>query len=117
MKDENTCEVLIVDRPKVDNARHELEKVDVERMTEFYKAFSDPTRLQIIMALTVEELCVCDLAAVAGVSISAVSHQLRYLRNLNVVQKRKTGRMVYYSLRDEHIRSILNIVKEHLDES
>ncbi|NOY38322.1 MAG: winged helix-turn-helix transcriptional regulator [Chlorobi bacterium] len=117
MKDDETCEVLVVDKAKVNHAREELEKVDIEKMAEFYKAFSDTTRLQIIMALTVEELCVCDLATVAGVSISAVSHQLRYLRNLSVVHKRKTGRKVYYSLRDEHISTILNTVKEHLDET
>ena len=86
-------------------------------MAGFFQAFSDPTRLRIILALEIEELCVCDIATVAGVTVSAVSHQLRYLRNMNVVKKRKQGKMVYYTLKDEHIKEVIRTVTEHIHET
>src|SRR3989304_1460455 len=76
------------------------------RLAQIFSALSDPTRLRIISALSEHELCVCDLSAVLGMSQSAVSHQLRLLRNLNLVKYRKEGRIVYYALDDEHIREL-----------
>ena len=73
-------------------------------MSRLFSALSDPTRLKILHALTVtEELCVCDLAALAELSVSAVSHQLRLLRDRDLVRARRDGRMVFYSVADDHI--------------
>ncbi len=77
-----------------------------EHMGRIFQALADPSRLRLISALTRGELCVCDLAAVRGMSQSAVSHQLRLLRNLQLVRSRKDGRVVYYALDDEHIRDL-----------
>jgi len=86
----------------------------IESLSRLFSAVSDPTRLRILHALTVtKELCVCDLAVVANLSVSAVSHQLRLLRDRNLVHARRDGRMVYYSLADDHVRAILAVGIEH----
>lgn len=77
---------------------------------------SDPTRLRILSALACEELCVCDVAALTGVSQSAVSHQLRILRQLDLVTFERRGRRAVYRLADDHVRSLLDIGKAHADE-
>jgi len=106
--------VNIIDKEKVDCVRLQLpDKDDIESFAVFFQAFSDPTRLMIIYALALKELCVCDLSALAGVSVSAISHQMRYLWNLKVVTRRKQGKMVYYSLKDQHIVELIKIVMEH----
>lgn len=76
---------------------------NLERLSEFFKAFADPTRLRIIHALSREEMCVCCLAECVGMSQSAVSHQLRYLRGINIVKCRRDGKSIIYSLTDAHI--------------
>ena len=83
---------------------------------ELFKALSDPTRLRIVQSLLIDELCVCDISAVIDISISAISHQLRLLRSMKIVKNRKEGKMVYYSLTDEHIRELINIADEHINE-
>ena len=111
------CEINIIHQEAVDRAKEKLSKeVAVEEMANFFKAVADPTRLKIILVLQFSELCVCDLAAIVGISISGLSHQLRYLRNLNIVKNRKTGKLVYYSLTDLHINQLLSIVNEHISE-
>ena len=77
------------------------------RAADIFSALSDPTRLRILRALDVGELCVCDLAAVAGVSQSAVSHQLRILRDRDLVSFRREGKRAVYRLADEHVRTLL----------
>ncbi len=81
-----------------------------------FRAMGDPTRVKILFSLLHEEMCVCDLAALLGMSQSAISHQLRVLRNLNLVRYRKEGRVVYYSLDDEHIRVLFEQGLEHVKE-
>jgi ArsR family transcriptional regulator len=76
----------------------------------------DPTRVRLIYALAQRELCVCDLAAVLGLSVSAVSHQLRLLRGLRLVKYRREGRLAYYSLDDEHVDTLLRQGLEHVDD-
>ena len=89
----------------------------VERVSRLFSALSDPTRLKILHALTVtEELCVCDLAALAELSVSAVSHQLRLLRDRDLVRARRDGRMVYYSLADDHVATLMGTGVEHANE-
>ena len=95
----------------------ELPSTDQTNLTaELFKALSDPTRLRIVQSLLIDELCVCDISAVIDISISAISHQLRLLRSMKIVKNRKEGKMVYYSLTDEHIRELINIADEHINE-
>lgn len=83
---------------------------------EFFKAFSDKTRLRILAALAVGELCVCDIADVLGMTQSAISHQLRFLKELRLVSNRKEGKTVYYTLNDDHIGTILTQGLTHVQE-
>jgi DNA-binding transcriptional ArsR family regulator len=81
----------------------------VEFLSRLFSSLSDPTRLKILHALLItKELCVCDLAAIADLSVSAVSHQLRLLRDRNLVKARRDGRMVYYSLVDQHVTDLMD---------
>lgn len=82
-------------------------------LAETFQALSDPSRVRLISALMNGEVCVYDLAALLGMSQSAVSHQLRLLRNLHLVKNRKSGRIVFYSLDDEHIRDLFQRGLEH----
>lgn len=84
------------------------------QLAQIFASLSDPTRIRLISALNVCELCVCDLATVLGMTQSAVSHQLRVLRNLNLVRYRKEGRVVYYTLEDEHVRQLFERGLEHI---
>lgn len=86
-------------------------------LAEIFGAMGDPTRLQILFALASTELCVCDLAALLGVSVSAVSHQLRLLRSLRLVKFRREGRLAYYSLEDTQVASLLELGLEHVGDS
>ncbi|MCG8600247.1 MAG: metalloregulator ArsR/SmtB family transcription factor [Verrucomicrobiales bacterium] len=94
-----------------------LEVDDSQRMAEFFGVLADPTRLQLISLLSGAESCVCDLAVNLSVSESAVSHQLRALRNARLVRYRKQGRQVFYRLHDHHIFDLYETVREHLAES
>ena len=86
-------------------------------LSETFKVLSDPTRLKIVMALAKEELCTFDIAEVLSVSESAVSHQLRLLKTLRLVKQRKQGKMVFYSLDDEHIEDLIRVASRHISES
>lgn len=78
------------------------------RLADMFKALADPTRARILYALSLEELCVCDLAALTGMSASAVSHQLRLLRAGRLVRYRREGKMAFYALDDDHVRHLLH---------
>lgn len=85
-------------------------------LSDFFKIVGDTTRLQILMALEHSELCVSDLAALLNMTISAVSHQLKSLREAKLVKLRKNGKIVYYSLDDDHIKKLLKVSFEHIME-
>ena len=85
-------------------------------LAETFRLLGDPTRVRILSALAASELCVCDLAALLGVTSSAVSHQLRLLRTARLVRYRKEVKMVYYALDDEHIRTLLAEGLRHVTE-
>lgn len=87
-----------------------------ESLSETFKALGDTTRIKIIYALAQEELCVYCIAKILNMSDSAISHQLRILRNMNLVKHRREGQMVYYSLDDNHIRHLLKDCLEHVEE-
>lgn len=105
----------MVDRERVAALRGHLPDADVlEDLAAVFGLLSDPRRLSLLTGLLEGgELCVCDLAAVAGMSESAASHALRLLRAHGVVRVRRDGRMAYYSLRDGHVRILLDVALEH----
>jgi len=114
---ENTCAVPARDELAIAAARAEASSAGrVRRTTQVFSALADPTRLRLLEALLGRELCVCDLAAVAEVSQSAVSHQLRLLRDRGLVTYRREGNRALYSLADDHVRDLIGIGFEHADE-
>ncbi|MCL5030837.1 MAG: metalloregulator ArsR/SmtB family transcription factor [Bacteroidetes bacterium] len=108
------CEVELIDEKKVKAVKKKLpQDTLINQLSETFKSLSDFTRLKILLSLAEEELCVCDIAALTGVSVSATSHQLRLLKNARLVNYIKEGKMVYYSLDDEHINKIVNEATKH----
>lgn len=104
------CHIFCFNKNKVNKIKKAILPIESLRMlSEVFKAISDVTRLKIILALKDEELCVCDISHILGVSLSAVSHQLRILRNLKLVKYRSQGKMVFYSLADRHT---IKLIKE-----
>lgn len=113
----DVCEVNCVHPEAVAEARGALPQAPlVETASAFLKLVADPTRLRLLSALKTRELCVCDLAAVVGISESAVSHQLRLLRAGRVVAFRKDGRIAYYRLLDHHVTALIDSALEHAGE-
>ena len=87
---------------------------EMEAAAELFKVFGDPTRLKLLAALLGQEMCVCDLSDLLGISQSAVSHQLRLLRTSRLVKNRREGKSVFYSLDDDHVATILAQGMEHI---
>lgn len=113
----DSCEVQFVDERKVRRARRAMKSAEaVAALSETFKLLGDPTRVRIAFALAREELCVCDLANLFGVSQSAVSHSLRALRQMKLVKFRKEGKIAYYTLDDEHIANLLDEGFRHVEE-
>ncbi len=111
------CEVTLVDEKRVrEAAARGADAAEIERLAETFQVLASPTRLRLIEALTGGEMCVCDLAAVTGVSQSAVSHHLRMMRALRLVRYRKESRMAYYRLDDDHIEDVFATGLEHVRE-
>ncbi len=111
------CEVTLVNEGRVREAvTTGADSAEIARLAETFQVLASPTRLRLIEALTGGEMCVCDLAAVAGVSQSAVSHHLRMMRALRLVRYRKESRMAYYRLDDRHIEDVFATGLEHVRE-
>lgn len=114
---DDVCDLVQIDLARVRKLRAELVTPEhVQGLAETFSALADPTRVRILDALSHGELCVCDLAAVLGLSQSAVSHQLRLLRGIRLVKPRREGRIVFYSLDDQHIISIFRQTLQHVEE-
>jgi DNA-binding transcriptional ArsR family regulator len=114
---EDGCQIRVVHLEKVEQARREaISDRDLERLSLTYRVLGDPNRLKIVMVLRNIEMCVCDLAAFTGLSESAVSHQLRRLKDLALVKSRRDGQIIYYSLDDEHVTGLLEVGLEHVRE-
>ena len=104
------CDVRTVDAGRVARGRELLLDDDVYfELAETFRALADSSRAKIVSSLLQQELCVCDLAAVVGMSESAVSQHLRILRNLRLVKTRREGKLVYYALDDAHVRELLDV--------
>jgi DNA-binding transcriptional ArsR family regulator len=113
----DSCDVVFVDEQRVATVRDAFKPEAVfVSMADIFKALSDPTRVKILYALSLAELCVCDIASLLGKTVSNVSHQLRVLRNLKLVKFRKAGKIAYYSLDDDHIHSLFREGLKHAEE-
>ncbi len=114
---EEKCGVRIVHLAKVEEAKAaSLSRYEIEKLSQLFKSLADPSRIRILSALERYEMCVCDLAALLGVTESAVSHQLRLLRTMGLVANRREGTVLYYRLLDNHVQTLLEIGLEHTRE-
>ncbi|MEE1013565.1 MAG: metalloregulator ArsR/SmtB family transcription factor [Clostridia bacterium] len=112
------CDFLCVHEDVIKNLAAKLpEEETLYDLAELFKVFGDSTRIRILYVLSESELCVCDLAQILGVSQNAVSHQLRVLKNNKLVRYRREGKMIFYSLADDHVKSIINQGMEHVTEA
>jgi len=113
----DTCQVNVIDRDKIVLAQKSMpEPTILTETAEVFSLLGDFSRVRILQALSTTELCVCDLAAILETTSSAVSHQLRLLRAKGIVSFRKEGKIVYYSLADEHVHQLLTQMIKHIQE-
>lgn len=113
--DKCSCTMIhddIVDKVKENMIEEEI----LYDLAEFFKVFGDSTRIRILWALDQSEMCVCDIAALLGMSQSAISHQLRVLKQARLVKNRRDGKVVYYSLDDDHVKEIFEQGLAHIKE-
>ena len=111
------CEVNVIHEDVVNEVRKRLPNEDtLYDLADLFKVFGDSTRIKILCALFEHEMCVCDIAAVTGMTQSAISHQLRVLKQANLVGFRRDGKTLYYSLKDSHVFSIYEQGLEHINE-
>ena len=107
------CDFIHAHEDVVEKVRREDTLYD---LTELFRVFGDSTRIRILYVLFEAEMCVCDIAALLGMTQSAISHQLRALKNVRLVKARREGKTVFYSLADDHVKTIINQGLEHVRE-
>lgn len=111
------CDCEVIHSEVVDEVHQIMPEEEVlYDLADFFKVFGDSTRIKILWALDRHEMCVCDLAVLLNMTKSAISHQLKTLRQEKLVKYRKDGKVVYYTLLDEHVKNILEIGLEHIGE-
>lgn len=111
------CEVTVIHEDVIASVQQELpEEETLYDLAELFKVFGDTTRIKILCALFESEMCVCDIAALLNMTHSAISHQLRVLKAAKLVKNRKAGKVVYYSLDDDHIKQIFELGLAHITE-
>ena len=111
------CEFLKLHPHIVEQVREEMPAPsEQEQVCELFRMFADPTRLRILTVLRVSDMCVCHIAEVLGMTVSAISHQLRLLRSARLVTSRRVGKSVIYSLADEHVRIMMDNGLDHARE-
>ena len=109
------CDCDMIHEKVVENTRSRMgEEAEYLDLAALFKMFGDGTRVKILHALELNEMCVCDLAALLGMTKSAISHQLKALRLSNLVKSRRDGQVIYYSLADDHVKYILDIGFDHI---
>jgi ArsR family transcriptional regulator len=112
---DNHCAETYIDEDRVQEVLPLLlDDPTASRLADTFRALSDPTRVRIVSLLVGAELCVCDLAAALGMSQSAISHQLRTLRDLRLVRRRREGRQIFYTLDDEHVADLFRLSLDHV---
>ena len=121
IKNEDRCALCEVNHPHPERIQYALtHKLDDEtslRLSELFKVLGDKTRIKLLSLLVVEEeMCVCDIAQLLGMTQSAISHQLRALKNARLVKSRRDGKTVFYSLADDHVKTIIDQGIEHVKE-
>lgn len=109
----DVCEVTCIDEGKVNSVQKQLSGQNHLEVARIFKALSDDTRIKIAYALSLEELCVCDVANIVGSTTATASHHLRLLKNLGLAKYRKEGKLVFYSLDDEHVKQLIKLAYEH----
>lgn len=116
-KNIDVCDCNVIHEDIVDMVKAKMpEESQLYDLADFFKVLGDSTRVKIMWALDSEEICVCDLAVLLNMTKSAISHQLRTLRQANLVKFRKEGKIVFYSLTDDHVKDILEKGLEHIRE-
>ena len=111
------CDFIHAHEDIVEKVRGTMPEEDtLYDLTELFRIFADSTRVRILYVLEESEMCVCDLAALLGMTQSAISHQLRALKNARLVKARRDGKTVFYSLADQHVKTILDQGQEHISE-
>ena len=116
-KDVERCEYMHVHEDIVNQVKRDMPDEEVlYDLAELFKIFGDSTRIKILYVLFASEMCVCDIAQLLGMSQSAISHQLRALKQSKLVKYRREGKTVFYSLADSHVRAILGQGMEHVTE-
>lgn len=114
---DDACEVTCIDEEKVKRGKNELLQQNPLEVAKIFKALSDDTRIKIAYALSlVDELCVCDVANIVGATTATTSHHLRLLKNLGLAKYRKEGKLVYYSLDDDHVKQLIQVAFAHQKE-
>ena len=117
MTKNDTCEIYCYDEEKVNRIQGDLQKVDISSVAKMLKAIADENRAKITYALCQEEeLCVCDIANIIGITVANASHHLRTLHKQGLVKFRKEGKLAFYSLDDEHVKQIMMIALAHKSE-
>lgn len=115
-KNEFICDCNVIHQDVVDNTIKNLPESEMfYKLAEFFKILGDSTRVKILFALDQNEMCVCDIANVLGMSKSSISHQLGTLRRSGIVKCRKKGKEVFYMLDDEHVKEVFEIGMEHIE--
>lgn len=112
----DVCEITCIDEDKVNRVQNQLLGQNHMEVAKIFKALSDDTRIKIAYALSLEELCVCDVANIVGSTTATASHHLRLLKNLGLAKYRKEGKLVFYSLDDEHVKQLIKLAYEHQKE-
>jgi DNA-binding transcriptional ArsR family regulator len=111
------CDITCVHKDMIQKVKEILPKEDLlKELADFYKVFGEATRVKILCVLLESEMCVCDLAELLDMTQSAISHQLRVLKQMKLVKNRREGKTVYYSLTDGHIQNIISQGMEHIQE-
>ncbi|WP_026584000.1 ArsR/SmtB family transcription factor [Bacillus sp. J33] len=117
MKHDDVCEVTCVDEHKVKRVKESVTSQNTLAVAQIFKALSDDTRVKIAFSLCEEEeLCVCDVANIVGSTTATASHHLRLLRNMGLAKYRKEGKLVFYSLDDDHVKQLIQIAFAHQKE-
>lgn len=112
-----SCSCNVIHKEVVENVKNKLPKEEtLYDLAELFKVFGDSTRIKIICSLFESEMCVCDLSVLLNISQSAISHQLRVLKSARLVKFRRAGKVIYYSLDDEHIKQIFHAGLHHITE-
>lgn len=114
---EKSCDCGCINKEHIAIASNVIPKLPIGNMVDFFKAFADETRLKIICVLdSVGKMCVCDIAYSLDMTKSAISHQLKYLKDMGLISNEKVGKEVYYMLSDNHIKDVFEIGLEHIGE-